>query len=421
MECGAWGTLEESTMSPAKKEKAKTAAGKTQHFRDIKQEQISRTKTNIGEFDNVLGDGIVPGSLTLLGGEPGIGKSTLILQVAGQIAKNKPVLYASGEESAEQIKMRLDRLKIPGDNILFLGEIDANTIAATTEKEKPGLAIVDSIQTIYNPDLPAEAGSISQVRACTVKLLECAKSNNIPIFIIGHVTKEGSVAGPKTLEHLVDTVLYLEGERYHTYRLLRAIKNRFGSTGEIGIFEMTGKGLKEVANPSLIFLQNQGGAAAGSAVTCVMEGNRPLLVEIQALTNKTNFGYPQRKSEGFPPNRLQVLIAVLTQRAKVNLNNSDVYLNVAGGLKIHEPAVDLAVALAIASAFKNKSLPKDTVILGEIGLGGEVRNINQLERRLKEVEKLGFKQAIIPQLGQKFSTNLKLTEIDNIQSALEIL
>ena len=421
LECGAWGTLEQSTTSKKEQEKIKAPAGKIIKFKEVDNQKFSRIKTNMGEFDNVIGGGIVPGSLTLLGGEPGIGKSTIILQIASQISKNKPVLYASGEESAEQIKLRLDRLKLSGNNILFLGETDINTIIATIEKEKPELAIIDSIQTTYNSEIPNEAGSISQVRACTVKLLETAKNSHIPIFIIGHVTKEGTVAGPKTLEHLVDTVLYLEGERYHSYRLLRTIKNRFGSTGEVGIFEMTGEGLREVKNPSLIFIQNQGKINPGSAVTCIMEGSRPLLVEIQALTNKTNFGYPQRKSEGFPLNRLQVLIAVLTQRAKINLNNSDAYLNVVGGLKINEPAVDLSAALAIASAFKNKPLPQNTVILGEVGLGGEVRNINQIDKRLKEIEKLGFKQVVVPKLNQKISTKLKLIEVNNIKSALEIL
>ncbi|MDD5043515.1 MAG: DNA repair protein RadA [Patescibacteria group bacterium] len=422
LECGAWGTLEQVATTTTKEEKKSLAvAGKTVKFSEINHLQFPRIKTSLEEFDAVVGGGIVPGSLTLLGGEPGIGKSTLILQIAAKVSDTRNVLYVSGEESGEQIKLRLERLKLSGKNISFLGETDVNAIVATLEKEKPILAIIDSIQTIYSPDIPSEAGSISQVRASTVRLLETAKKNNIPVFIIGHVTKEGLVAGPKTLEHLVDTVIYLEGERYQSYRLLRTVKNRFGSAGEVGVFEMTGGGMEEVKNPSLIFLQNKNTPSPGSAITCILEGSRPLLVEIQALVNRTNFGYPQRKSEGFNPNRLQVLIAVLTQRAKINLNASDVYLNVAGGLKIQEPAADLAVALAIASAAKNKGLDANTVILGEIGLGGEIRGINQLERRLKEIEKLGFKTVILPKLSQKITTKLKLIEATSLFQALELL
>ncbi len=417
--CGAWGTMEEE-LQTEKKEKAATApAGKTKNFKEIEGQNVSRNQTGIDEFDRVLGGGIVPGSLVLLGGEPGIGKSTLILQTAALTSEKQNIIYVSGEESGEQIKLRLDRLKLNGNNLKFLGETDIDIICSTINKERPTFAIVDSIQTCFTSELPGGAGSVGQVRTCTVKLLEVAKKNHIAIFIVGHVTKEGEVAGPKTLEHLVDTVLYLEGERYHSFRILRTIKNRFGSTGEIGIFEMTGEGLKEVLDPSAVFLGENKRTAPGAAIACVLEGSRPLLVEIQALVNKTNFGYPQRKSEGFPLNRLQLLIAVLTQKAKLPLQNYDVYINVAGGLKIAEPAADLAVAAAIYSALKNKNLPQKTIFLGEISLSGEIRNVMQSEKRFKEIEKLGFLKVVSGKISVK--TKLNLTEVKDIGGVLDEL
>lgn len=422
LECGNWGSLEETSGKKQTNNK-QIPVGKTINLKDIKGQGFKRQLTGIKEFDTVLGGGIVPGSLMLLGGEPGIGKSTLILQIACQISRNnQQVLYVSGEESGEQIKLRLDRLELNADKVKFLGETEIETIASTIAKEKPSLVIIDSIQTCFTSELPGGAGSVSQVRACTVKLLQTAKKENIPIFIIGHVTKEGEVAGPKTLEHLVDTVLYLEGERYHIYRVLRTIKNRFGSTGELGIFEMTGRGLKEVANCSTIFLGDAKKPAAGTAIACVMEGSRPLLIEIQALVNKTSFGYPQRKSEGFPLNRLQLLIAVLTQKGKLPLQNYDVYIKIAGGLKINEPAADLAVALAIASALKNTSLGEKSVILGEVGLSGEIRAVIQLDKRLKEMEKMGFKKIILPAVHEKnIKTDLKISSVNFLTEALNIL
>jgi DNA repair protein RadA/Sms len=421
LDCGAWGSLIETAGGTAKeKSLEKIPAGKVVNFNEIIGKDFVRIKTGLGEFDQVLGGGIVPGSLVLLGGEPGIGKSTLVAQLAASIsAGNKSTLYVSGEESAEQVKMRLDRLGLNSKSLQFLGETNISIICATIEKIKPALAIIDSIQTMATPDLPSEAGSVNQVRACTVKLLEAAKKNNIPIFIIGHVTKEGQVAGPKTLEHLVDTVLYLEGDRFHTYRLLRTVKNRFGSTDEIGIFEMNSSGLSEVKNPSAIFLEERDENIAGSAITCVVEGSRPLLVEIQALVSQTYFGYPQRRSAGFDLNRLQLLLAVLGKRANMNLGTHDAHLNVAGGYKIQEPACDLAVLLAIASAFKNKPLPREAIIFGEVGLGGEVRATGQVEKRINETEKMGFKEVIAPNFKQPIKGKIKITKVKNILEALK--
>jgi DNA repair protein RadA/Sms len=421
LDCGAWGSLIETAGGTAKeKSLEKIPAGKVVNFNEVIGKDFVRMKTGLGEFDQVLGGGIVPGSLVLLGGEPGIGKSTLVAQLAASIsAGNKSTLYVSGEESAEQVKMRLDRLGLNSKSLQFLGETNINIICTTIEKIKPAMAIIDSIQTMATPDLPSEAGSVNQVRACTVKLLETAKKNNIPIFIIGHVTKEGQVAGPKTLEHLVDTVLYLEGDRFHAYRLLRTVKNRFGSTDEIGIFEMSSTGLSEIKNPSAIFLEERDENITGSAITCVVEGSRPLLVEIQALVSRTYFGYPQRRSAGFDLNRLQLLLAVLGKRANMNLGTHDAHINVAGGYKIQEPACDLAVLLAVASAFKNKPLPREAIIFGEVGLGGEVRATGQVEKRINEAEKMGFREVIAPNFKQPIKNKIKITKIKNVLEALK--
>lgn len=422
LECGAWGTLAEVMKSESQKirESERMLMGKVVNFNEVMGKDFARIKTGINELDQVLGGGIVPGSLILLGGEPGIGKSTLVAQMAA-VAKNGNTLYVSGEESAEQIKMRLDRLSLKTDALQFLGETNIDLICRTIEKLKPAMAIIDSIQTMATTGLPSEAGSVNQVRACTVKLLEVAKKNNIPIFIIGHVTKEGQVAGPKTLEHLVDTVLYLEGDRFHAYRLLRTVKNRFGGTDEVGIFEMQSGGLQEVKNPSAIFLEERDEEIAGSATTCVIEGSRPLLVEIQSLVSRTYFGYPQRRSSGFDLNRLQLLLAVLGKRAGINLGTHDVHLNVAGGYKIQEPACDLAVVLAVASAFKNKPLPREMLAFGEVGLGGEVRAAGQIEKRINEAEKMGFKEILTPNFKQPVKGQIKITKIKNIAEAIRYL
>lgn len=420
-ECGAWGTIEIQNLKfKDKNDKSNIEVGEIIDFSKIKGKEIIRIKTGIEEFDRVLGGGIVPGSLILLGGEPGIGKSTLVLQLFNKIGNC--ALYISGEESIEQIKLRMDRLEIESKTLRFLGETDIEIICATLEKYKPQIVIIDSIQTMYFSELPSEAGSVNQVRVCTVKLLEIAKKNNISIFIVGHVTKEGVVAGPKTLEHLVDTVLYLEGDQFHYFRLLRTAKNRFGSTNEVGVFEMKEKGLIEVKNPSKEFLSQRTKQETGSIVTATMEGSRAFLIEVQALVSKTIFGYAQRRASGFDLNRLQLLATVLTRRCKLNLNNQDIYLNIAGGIKVEEPAIDLAVCLAIVSSFKNKPIDSNLVAFGEVGLGGEIRNVGQIDKRIIEAEKLGFKKIIIPQTNSKFIKNeTQIIQIKNLNEAIEIL
>jgi len=439
LECGKWGSVEKARKQESKKATTDndTPTAKTTSLADIQGKDIVRTQTNISELDRVLGGGIVPGSLILLGGEPGIGKSTLSLQLAASV---KNTLYFSGEESIEQIKMRADRLNnlqssFPKEKTVFnlslSNETNIDIIASTIRKTKPAFIIVDSMQTMWNESATGEAGSVSQIRACTVTLLEAAKSSGVPIVLIGHVTKDGTVAGPKTLEHLVDTVLYLEGDRYHNYRILRAVKNRFGSTDEVGIFEMTQTGLESVANPSAAFLEERGDDMPGSIVTCLMEGTRPLLVEIQALVNKTSFGYPVRKASGFDLNRLHVLVAVLQKRAGLDLGQYDIHLNVVGGMKASEPAADLAVCLAIASSFKDKAGGKDLVVFGEVGLGGEVRSVRSVEKRVKEAVNLGMKRIITASVGasrdlpsgrdlsvQKTSGDIKIIQVKNIEELI---
>lgn len=429
LECGKWGTLNETISDvPTRKDEnlsPQRKPAKVQTLSEIKEEQVARLKTNIGELDAVLGGGIVPGSFILLGGEPGIGKSTLTLQLVTTLPES---LYISGEESAEQIKLRANRIITATDekaktkhaaSLRIANETNVEIIIATLRELKPSVAIVDSIQTIYSDDIEGEAGNVSQVRACAVKLLEVAKSLGIAIILIGHVTKEGNVAGPRTLEHLVDTVLYLEGDRYHDIRILRAVKNRFGSTDEIGMFEMDGEGLKEVQNPSERLLSERGDGMPGSVVTCLLEGSRPLLVEIQALVNKTVFGYPVRKASGFDLNRLHVLIAVLQKRAGLNLAQYDVHINVVGGIEADEPAADLAVSLAIASAFKDKPLGNDLVVFGEVGLGGEIRTVRFLEKRIKESENLGMKRVLTTIKGKTPQTGLKVMNVQNIQELIK--
>jgi DNA repair protein RadA/Sms len=422
LECGQWGTLEKSQITDFKPQKTKglenIPPGKVISFDKIKAQELDRLKTKINEFDRVLGGGLVTGSIILLGGEPGIGKSTLVLQISQAIPGK--VLYVSGEESAQQIKSRVDRLGHKADNLKFLGEINVETIVATILDQKPQLAIIDSIQTIYSAESPSSAGSVNQVRICTTRLLETAKKNNITILIIGHVTKFGEVAGPKTLEHLVDTVLYLEGDQYQTFRILRTAKNRFGSTDEVGIFEMQGDGLKEVADPSAIFLTEKK-TTPGSIVTAALEGSRVFLLEVQALVNQTSFGYPQRKVSGFDLNRLQLLAATLARRAGLKLFNQDIYLNLAGGLKVNEPALDLAVCLAIASALNNREIPAETLAFGEVGLGGEIRPVSQMNKRTAEATKLGFKNLIIPWSKEKISGKIKIHQAKNLAEAIKMI
>lgn len=376
-----------------------------------------RIATGIAELDRVLGGGIVPGSATLISGEPGIGKSTLMLQVAEALSKKEEVLYVSGEESPRQIRMRAERLGTISKRLLLLPETGLFNIEKRIEQVKPAYVIIDSIQTLYRDDLPSAPGSVSQVRECAAYLVGIAKATGIPIIIVGHVTKDGAIAGPRVLEHVVDTVLYFEGEKHKQYRLLRAIKNRFGSTNEIGIFEMKEKGLVEVDNPSEVFLQERPKDAPGSVVTAAIEGSRPLLVEIQALVAPTKMAYPIRKVTGVDQNRVSIILAVLERQLGLKLSSADVYVNAAGGVRVLEPAIDLPIALAIVSCYKSIPIDYKTVAMGEIGLTGEIRSISQLEKRLKEAEKLGFTTAVVPK-GNKGKAKIKLEEWASVKEAL---
>lgn len=387
--CGEWNTLKELKFKGSESGKAKNRNREKLEVKTIDEVDISeanRVSTGISEFDRVLGGGIVPGSVILLGGEPGIGKSTLLLQVANNL---EDVFYLSAEESVSQIKMRADRLSIKNKSILLINEGNIGQLESEILKAKPNLLIVDSIQTIYLEDYDATPGSIVQVRECGIFLQNFAKKNNIPVVLIGHVTKEGNLAGPRMLEHLVDTVLYLEGERFGDARILRGIKNRFGATNEVGIFSMQEEGMIEVKNPSELFLSERTNSP-GSVVTVALEGTRPILLEIQALVVPTHFGYPKRTSSGFDLNRLSLLAAVISKKTKINLSNSDIYLNVIGGVKLNEPAVDLAVCTAIISSYLNKSLPKNMALFGEVGLLGEVRKVVRQKDREKEAKALGY-------------------------------
>ena len=394
--CEAWNSFEEDVVD-------KKAASKiTSHAREITPLTLTTSKEKriplkMDEINRVLGGGIMEGSLTLLTGEPGIGKSTLTLQICDQLTGGTAkVLYISGEESQNQIAARAARLKIKSEKISFLAETNLETILATIQKEKPDFLIIDSIQVMQSADMTSFAGSIGQIRYAAEKFMEYAKTNNVPTILIGHVTKEGNLAGPRVLEHLVDTVLYLEGDRYKQFRILRSQKNRFGSTNEIGIFEMAGNGLQEVTNPSAEFLEGRKPDAIGSAITVTMEGTRPLLVEVQALSNVTPFGYPKRTSTGFDVNRAQLLISVLQKYARINLANQDIFVNVVGGMRLKDPACDLGVLMAIASSFLQKTIPNDTCYIGEVGLSGEVRSVGQIDKRITEAKKLGFKKIITP-------------------------
>ncbi len=412
LECGGWGTVTEQ--APEVNVRTREQTGKhaqkyptipTSTLKEIAHDAShKRHQTGINELDRVLGGGFVPGSFLLLGGEPGIGNSTLALQLACLIPN---ALYISGEESIEQVKLRADRLGL-GQSTLKLGNATmVEAIIETIKEAKPPLAVIDSIQTLFSDLIPGEPGNITQVRAATVHLLSAAKTSGTAIVLIGHVTKDGAVAGPKTLEHLVDTVLYLEGDRHHNMRILRAVKNRFGSTDEVGMFTMVETGMKEVKNPSEAMLIERGEAVPGSIVTCLLEGTRPLLVEIQALVTKTMFGYPVRKANGLDVNRLHMILAVLERRASLPLGQYDVHINVVGGLKAQEPASDLAVALAVTSAFKDKALGKDVAVFGEVGLGGEVRSVRQAEKRIKECLNLGMKKIILPKTHHTDAPKLK--------------
>ena len=423
LECNSWGTLVEDLLDRKDLEKEslkKINSAKIISLASLGKEKLPRFNTNISEIDRVLGGGVVPGSLVLLSGEPGIGKSTLVAQIASKTASDISTVYVSGEESAIQVRDRLERLEVDFVKVKFISETNVEKIVAAVLKEKPEILVVDSVQTIYSSLLPSEAGGISQIRAIAIKFLELAKENNIAVILIGHITKDGQVAGPKSLEHIVDTVLYLENEVGSNYCFLRATKNRFGSVNELGILEMTGKGFCEVKNPGAVFVDTSEKNLSGSVVSCVMEGTRPFLVDVQALVSKTVFGYPQRKASGFDLNRLVVLSAVINKRSKINLMSQDIILNLAGGLKASDPALDLAVVTAIISSSSDKKLPIGTTVLGEIGLGGEIRPINKLSQRLKEAERLGFKQAIIP-AGEVKGIKMELIRIKNINELLGYL
>lgn len=402
--CGSWNSFFEQKVVEEKHGIAKSKDLKhnmPQKLNSYQGKETIRTSTGFGEIDRVLGGGLVKGSLILLGGEPGIGKSTLILQICDKVQGDGKVLYVSGEESAEQIKMRADRLGIKNDDILFLGETDIDIVNQAIIELNPKLVIIDSIQTMYSDELTAAAGSVSQVREITSQVMRVCKSRRITTIIIGHVTKEGNIAGPRVLEHMVDTVLYLEGERYFSYRILRGVKNRFGSTNEIGMFEMKNEGMTEITNPSDILISERKDNPPGTCIVSSIEGTRPLMVEIQALTTMSIYGIPKRTANGFDYNRLALLIAVLEKRIGLPLGNQDVYLNIAGGIKINEPSIDLGIVAVVASSYKNLPIPKGTVIMGEVGLTGEVRRINMIEKRVKEAEKLGFKSCIIPESNKK--------------------
>jgi DNA repair protein RadA/Sms len=372
------------------------------------------------EFNRVLGGGVVSGSLVLIAGDPGIGKSTLLLQVSALVAQARgKVVYVSGEETLHQIKLRSERLGVKGENLYLLAETNLEVILNQLEELSPSLVVIDSIQTVYLSELEAAPGSISQVRECTLRLMHWAKLSATPIFIAGHVTKDGAIAGPRVLEHIVDVVLYLEGEPFSAYRLLRGVKNRFGSTNEVGVFEMRGEGLVEVDNPSQVFLSRRGGEAVGSAVVPTLEGSRPLLVEIQALTNPTSFGLPRRTANGVDFGRLLLITAVLSRRVGLKLGNQDIIANVTGGLKIGEPAADLGIALAIASSFRDMVVDPGLVVVGEVGLSGELRAVSQLDRRVNEAARLGFKRCLVPKVGAKVSPAPKEIELIPVSTLRE--
>ena len=425
--CNSWNTFFEQKIVETRNSNNNLNDGKIntpQKLNSYVASEKVRTSTGFGELDRVLGGGLVKGSLILLGGEPGIGKSTLILQICNKVKGEGNVLYVSGEESAEQIKLRADRLGINNEDILFLGETNIDIVTQSILNINPKLVIIDSIQTMYSEEITAAAGSVSQVREITSQIMRVCKSREITTIIIGHVTKDGTIAGPRVLEHMVDTVLYLEGERYFSYRILRGVKNRFGSTNEIGMFEMREEGMTEILNPSDVLISEREDNPAGSCVVSCIEGTRPILVELQALTAQTVFGYPKRTANGIDFNRLALLIAVMEKKAGLNLGNQDVYLNVVGGLKINEPSIDLGIILVTASIFRNITIPKDVVIMGEVGLTGEVRRINFIEKRLKEAEKLGFKTCVIPESNKKVLKDkfkLDIIGVRNVKEAMEKL
>lgn len=425
--CGAWNQMEEviehKQKGPKNAISESQSDNKVEKLKDITKESVPRDHTQMKELDRVLGGGIVPGSLILIGGDPGIGKSTLLLQVCAMLSQNHPVLYISGEESVRQTKLRADRLLEDAGELDVYAETNLQIIHETVKQSKPKFLVIDSIQTIFHPEVTSAPGSVSQVRECTQELMRIAKQMNIATFIVGHVTKEGQIAGPRLLEHMVDTVLYFEGDTHHSYRILRAVKNRFGSTNEMGIFEMKNTGLKEVLNPSEMFLEERTKNVAGSTIVATMEGTRPLLVEVQSLVTPTSFHNPRRMASGVDHNRLNLLMAVLEKKQGYLLQQQDAYVKVAGGVKLDEPAVDLSVIVSIASSYNDKPTRGDDCFIGEVGLTGEVRRVARIEQRVQEAEKLGFKRVIIPKNnigGWDFPGNIEVIGVTNINEALKM-
>lgn len=423
--CGTWNSLKEmkipSSVPGASPERKVTASTKVTKLSEVSSGDEERISSGICELDRVLGGGIVVGSLVLVGGDPGIGKSTLLLQTAQNLSSHSQVLYVSGEESERQIKMRADRLGSKKGNINLYCETDVDKILAAADSIKPDVMVIDSIQTIYSEEISSVPGSISQVRECCMMLMKYAKQSGTAVFIVGHVTKEGTIAGPRILEHMVDCVLYFEGERHQSYRILRAVKNRFGSTNEIGVFEMEGDGLHEVENPSSALIVGRPKDTPGSAVVCTVEGTRPILAEVQALVAPAGYGNPRRMATGIDYNRMAMLIAVMEKRIGINLQNMDVYINAAGGLRITEPAADLAIITAVVSAYTGNPLPDDMVAIGETGLTGEIRNVNQLDKRIAELAKMGFKHCVVPKGSKyKISSDIRVSTAENLADIMRI-
>ena len=431
--CGQWNTLEEYTPPQAAAPSRSSLTGRTSAARgvgvqpkrlnEVTSGEELRFGTGLSELDRVLGGGAVRGSLVLVSGAPGIGKSTLLLQICAQICREQTILYVSGEESENQLKLRAERLGVQSDALWLLCETSLDEILAAAERMHPGLLIVDSIQTLYTEDKTSSPGSIAQVRDCTMRLMQYSKRCGVTVFVVGHINKEGAIAGPKVLEHMVDCVLYFEGEEHTTYRLLRAAKNRFGSTNEIGVFEMDDRGLREVPNPSELLLAGRPLGTPGTCVACVMEGTRPVLAEIQALVTRTNFNVPRRTADGFDFNRANLMLAVLEKRGGVNIGMSDAYVNVIGGLQLDEPAADLALVLAAASSFRDKPIDPSTAAIGEVGLTGEIRAVTGLQQRLTEAARTGFKTCIIPRHGTANLTapdGVELLRVRNIREAIEL-
>ena len=427
--CKEWNTFVEERIDSGIT-KGTTVAARAVHeakvvpLTEVTADDDTRSETGIKELDRVLGGGIVPGSLVLVGGDPGIGKSTLLLQVCQRMAQMKKILYISGEESQAQIKLRANRMGNFTSSLLLLCETNLGIIRSVIEKERPELVIIDSIQTMYSEDVTSAPGSVSQVREPTNVFMQLAKGLCIPIFIVGHVTKEGTVAGPRVLEHMVDTVLYFEGDRHASYRILRAVKNRFGSTNEIGVFEMRQSGLVEVENPSEYMLSGKPENASGSVVACSMEGTRPILLEIQALVCRTNFGMPRRTAAGTDYNRVNLLMAVLEKRLGMSLGNCDAYVNIAGGIKMNEPAIDLGIVMALVSSYRNRPIDEKTIVFGEVGLSGEVRAVNMPEQRVAEAKKLGFETCILPEVSLKMVKEIqgiRLVGVKTVNEAVGII